>query len=133
MRLAALLVLSQCLPGQPAFQVASIKPNTAPVRRAMLLRIEPGGRLTTSDTPLALLIRDAYRVEDFQIVGGPAWVNSDGYDIEARPEEKADQPQVWHMLQSLLTERFKLAVRRETRTMPGYAITAARSEAADSA
>jgi uncharacterized protein (TIGR03435 family) len=112
--------------GEPSFQSVSIKPNTNSVRRAVLVRVEPGGRLHTSDSPLVLLIKNAYGVQDYQVIGGPSWINTDGYDIEAKPEEAADQKQVWLMLRIVLAERFKLAFHRETRELAGYSLSAAK-------
>jgi uncharacterized protein (TIGR03435 family) len=57
-------------------------------------------------------------------VGGPAWINSDGYNIEAKPETNTDQKQMWLMLQTLLADRFKLGLHRETRELPVFALTA---------
>jgi hypothetical protein len=68
---------------RPGVQSASIKPNTNTVRRGILVRVEPSGRLITVDSPLVLLIKNAYGVQDFQVIGGPSWINTDGYDIEA--------------------------------------------------
>jgi uncharacterized protein (TIGR03435 family) len=111
---------------RPAFQAASIKPNTAANPRGMIVRPQPGGRLLSENAPLVLLIQNAYSVQAFQIVGGPAWINSTGYDIEAKPEGSVDRPQMWLMLQTLLADRFKLAVHRETRELPLYALTTTR-------
>jgi uncharacterized protein (TIGR03435 family) len=47
-----------------------------------------------------ILIQRAYGVEAYQIAGGPSWINSDGYDIDAKPETNADQKQTWLMLQN---------------------------------
>ena len=60
-------------------------------------------------------------------MGGPAWINSDGYDIEAKPEVNTDQKQAWLMLQTLLADRFKLTLHRETRELPVYNLTAKKS------
>jgi uncharacterized protein (TIGR03435 family) len=93
----------------------------------MGVRVNPGGRLTSTDAPLLLLIQNAYRLQAFQVVGGPGWINSDGYDIEAKPGRPAEEKQVWTMLQSLLADRFRLTVHRETREMPAYALTVAKN------
>jgi uncharacterized protein (TIGR03435 family) len=107
----------------PAFQVASIKRNTDTAFRGMGVRAQPGGRLTTQNAPLMMLIQNAYAVQAFQVVGGPAWINSEGYDIEAKPEGNADRQQMWLMLQTLLADRFKLALHRDTKELPVYALS----------
>ena len=85
-----------------------------------------GGRLTAHNAPLTLLIQRAYAVQAFQVVGGPAWINTDGYDIEAKPEGDTDRKQMWLMLQTLLADRFKLTLHRETRELPVYDLTVAK-------
>jgi uncharacterized protein (TIGR03435 family) len=74
-----------------------------------------------------LLIKNAYGVQDYQVIGGPSWINTDGYDIEAKPEASADQKQVWLMLRSALAERFKLVFHRETRELPSYSLSPAKN------
>src|SRR5207248_2104667 len=97
---------------------------TAARPRGMIIRPQPGGRLTTENAPLVLLIQNAYSVQAFQIAGGPEWVNTAGYDIEAKPEGNTDRKQMWLMVQTLLADRFKLAMHRETRELPVYTLTA---------
>jgi uncharacterized protein (TIGR03435 family) len=67
-------------------------------------------------------------VREFQISGGPGWVNSDRYNIEAKAEAKPAYDQRWvagqkQMLQSLLRERFRLAMHRETKKLLIYQLT----------
>jgi uncharacterized protein (TIGR03435 family) len=107
----------------PAFQVASIKLNPARGQRAMYVSPQPGGRMTAVSAPLLLLIQNAYAVHSFQVVGGPSWINSEGYDIEAKPEGETTRKQMWLMLQTLLADRFKLVLHRETRELPLYTLT----------
>jgi uncharacterized protein (TIGR03435 family) len=71
-----------------------------------------------------MLIQRAYSVQGFQVVGGPAWIHTDGYDIEAKPESNSDQKQMWLMLRTLLADRFKLAMHSETRNLPVYDLQA---------
>jgi len=115
----------------PAFQVASIKRNPSvwsePTHHAMGVGYHPGGRLTAVNAPVMLLIQRAYAVQAFQVVGGPPWINTDGYDIEAKPEGNTDPKHMWLMLQTLLADRFKLALHRETRDLPVYELTAGKS------
>jgi uncharacterized protein (TIGR03435 family) len=122
---AAVWLFGQTEPA-PLFQAASVKRNTDVQPRGMLVRVQPGGRLTTMNASPVLLIQNAYRVQAYEIVGGPEWLNSDGYDIEATPGGAADEAKTRLMLRSLLAERFKLTVHRETRDMPAYALTAAK-------
>jgi uncharacterized protein (TIGR03435 family) len=85
------------------------------------------------NSSLMLLIQFAYAAHDgphslpllaSQVVEGPAWINSDGYDIEAKPGGNTDPKQIWLMWQTLLADRFKLRLHREIRELPIYDLTA---------
>src|SRR4051812_23742138 len=67
----------------PQFDVASVKPNKSGDGRVMM-GLQPGGRLTATNIPLRMLIRNAYRLQDSQLVGGPGWVATDRFDITAK-------------------------------------------------
>ena len=108
------------------FEVASIKPDPPSALRHVLLP-PVGNRLSTRLASLGLLIQTAYGVTSFQVFGGPEWMNSQGYDIEAKAAGDATRSQIWLMLRSLLEDRFNLKVHRETRTMPVYVLTVAGS------
>jgi len=70
----------------------------------------------------------AYQVRDFQISGVPGWIDSERYDIEAKADGKTGPKQMAEpMLQALLQERFKLKVHRETKELPIYVLTVAKS------
>ena len=66
----------------------------------------------------------AYDVSDRLVSGGPGWVNTDAYDIEAKAEHPTGRQQIHLMLQSLLAERFHLSLHRETKELPVYVLTA---------
>jgi uncharacterized protein (TIGR03435 family) len=110
----------------PRFAVASVKRGEVWIADSvpMAVRPQPGGRLTTLNSPLAFLIQRAYGVQAYQIAGGPPWIKTDGYNIEAKPAANTDPKQMWLMLQALLAERFKLQLHRETRELPVYGLTA---------
>lgn len=117
----------------PAFEVASIKPNKSNDGRIML-GMQPGGRFTATNATLRLLVRQAYGLQDFQIVGGPTWLDGDHFDIVAKAEGDI-QPTLpgttgplQLMLRALLVERFKLVAHSETRDLPIYALVLARTD-----
>src|ERR1035441_1702101 len=113
---------------RPAFQAASIKRSTA-TTNFRVARPQPGGRLSAQNVPVLMLIQNAYSVQAFQVRDAPAWINSEGYDIEAKPEGNTDVKHMWGMVQTLLADRFKLAVHRDTKELPLYALTLAKSAA----
>ncbi len=111
---------------KPRFEIASIKPAAG--GQGMFIRMNPGGRLSVSNMPLKELIVLAYRIMPFQISGGPPWIESARFDIEAKPEVAPKQGDIQPMLQALLAERFNFVLRRESREMPVYALVLARKD-----
>ena len=120
---------------RPTFQTASIKRNTVnwgePAQHSMGV-----GAHGAENASLMLLIQFAYAVRDSphwlplpasQVVGGPDWINSLRYDIEAGPGGNADPKQTWLMWQTLLADQFKLRLHQETRDLPIYDLTVAKS------
>lgn len=106
-----------------SFEAASIKPSE-PGGRGIQVMMAPGGRITTKNVNVRFLLQQAYGVRDFQITGGPGWMGSERYDIVAKAEgdEDVTPEQVRVMMQSLLADRFKLKLHRETKEMPVYAL-----------
>ena len=119
--------------GDLTFDVASIKPNTF-VDGPTEMATQPGGRLTIVNVPLRLLIRNAYGIQDSQLVDAPKWIAEERFDIVAKANGEIPRPvpgnpgPLQGMMRSLLAERFKLAVHRETRDFPAYALQLARSD-----
>jgi uncharacterized protein (TIGR03435 family) len=110
----------------PHFEVASVKPNSSPSLRHVLIPPK-GGRFSTRGASLRLLIQNAYNVESFEVSGGPDWMNTVGFDIEAKAEGSPNRAQMRLMLRSLLEDRFKLTVHRQMKDLPIYALTAGKS------
>ena len=111
---------AQTPPSAPlAFEVASIKPS-APDAAGMYMRPQPGG-LRLEGATLKNLIEYAYAVRGFAISGGPAWANSDRFDVDARVGGSPSGPQqLGERLKTLLGERFKLAVHTESKEQNVY-------------
>jgi uncharacterized protein (TIGR03435 family) len=114
------------------FDAASIKPNTSgDFRRA--IGPGPGGRFSALNVPLHDLIAYAYGVPvvraAMQIVGGPTWMDTARFDVEAVASGGALLPaQAAPMVRALLEERFNLAIHRETREVPVYSLTLDRAD-----
>jgi uncharacterized protein (TIGR03435 family) len=125
-------VLAQSPPVTPRrFDVAAVKPDNSGAN-VLGIRVVPGGGLRAVNATLRSLIREAYQVRDFQLSGGPAWLDSARYDIEAKGQvEPGSQEQtglqIMNMLQALLADRFQLRIHRETREMPIYALLVAKN------
>jgi uncharacterized protein (TIGR03435 family) len=109
-----------------SFDVASIKPNKSGNRNSGT-NIRTGG-LTATNVTLRSLIRDGYRVQDFQILNASDWLDNDRFDVAAKAEGEATPDQIRAMLQALLVERFKFVAHRETREMGVYNLVPARTD-----
>jgi uncharacterized protein (TIGR03435 family) len=86
-----------------------------------------GGGFEGINVTLGSVIRLAYGLQDFQMVGAPKWVDSDRFDIQVRGPQGAVESEVPRRLQSLLAERFALKAHKETRNHPIYALVLARA------
>jgi uncharacterized protein (TIGR03435 family) len=110
----------------PTFEVATIKPT----QEGTHFSIHPtsGGELVATDASLAYLIKFAYEVHPRQITKAPAWLETDKYDLTAKPdiEGQPSLPQMRVMVQKLLADRFQLTFHREKINLPVYAVTVAK-------
>jgi uncharacterized protein (TIGR03435 family) len=120
---AALAALGQT-EAQPAFEVASVKPNTSGSGSSHTSGTT--GQLSITNRSLQELIQMAYSVQDFQIAG-PDWLGSVKFDIVAKIPAGARKDQNPARMQALLAERFHLAVHRESKEMPAYALVVGKS------
>ena len=119
--LAAVALFAQPA-ARPTFEVASIKPASRQGPR--MLRPLPNG--LTGTITLRQLMERAYQVQPFQISGGPDWINSERYTIDARAAGPAGHDQVSLMLQSLLEDRFQLKIHRESHDVPLFDLVLAK-------
>jgi len=121
-RLLIAILVSGAALAQPAFEVASVKPSDPAARQGLDLRVLPGGRLHVTNLTARVLIREAYGVKLYQVSGGPSWLDSDRFDIEAKAEGDPSRDQMMAMLRTLLEDRFQLKVHRENKEGSVYAL-----------
>lgn len=124
----------------PSFEVASVKRDLSGHGGANLTFPPLRGRHYSASSVLVIsLIEIAYDMKDYQVSGGPSWINSERYDIEADIDESifnkirvlsrdAQMDQIRLLLQSLLAERFNMRVTRNTKELPVYALILARDD-----
>jgi len=113
---------------RPEFDVASIKPPNPTGDRGTNMSTE-GGTLRMHNATLRFCIMAAYSVQDYLIEGGTSWIDSDRFEIVAKAPASTRQDQLIPMLQTLLADRFKLSVRRETKQRPVLALTVGKNGA----
>jgi uncharacterized protein (TIGR03435 family) len=119
------LCAQQSLPAQ--FEVASIHPSN-PNELHAASGIKTGkSRLSAHNVTLKRCLMGAYAIGPNQIFGGPPWLDSDRFEIEAKTNRPTDDDAAFmSMLQTLLADRFKLVLHRETRSIPAYVVKVAR-------
>ena len=118
----------------PAFEVATIKPSAdlmvGPASNSQEVKDPDRPGLATyfeaSHVTVKAMVAFAYDVRDFYISGGPGWAGGDRFDIVAKADTSATHAQMRVMMQTLLKERFKLAVRHETRDATVYQLVVAK-------
>jgi uncharacterized protein (TIGR03435 family) len=120
------------------FEVASVKVNTTGRNMSTPPVTWDGDRFIATDAGLTRLLQYAYRRSDetdlrfSDIIGAPAWANTDGFDIQATAGGKGEpvsQNQMRLMVQSLLADRFQLKAHWEAREMPVYDLIVAKGGA----
>jgi uncharacterized protein (TIGR03435 family) len=117
------------------FDVVSIRPSD-PLNDHLKIQVSAG--TLTATISIKTLIEQAYGIQDFQLSGGPGWLDSSKYDIIAKSSEMGDPSKLepsqeeayqerWgQMLQSLLIDRFQLKVHHSTKELPVYALVVAK-------
>ena len=114
---------------RPEFEVASVKasaPLSADGQFAIGVHID-GAMVRCNYLTLRNYLTMAYDVKDYQIVA-PDWMSTDHFDIVAkRPDASGGEQDLRGMVASLLTDRFKMVIHRETRDLPAYALVVGKS------
>jgi uncharacterized protein (TIGR03435 family) len=116
----------------PAFEVASVKRSTEPNTGGYRHQITPDS-LTMLHVSMGYCIRLAYGTSRSYDLAGPAWIDPPTdvlVDIVAKAGKPVPQDEIKLMLQTLLAERFKLAVHHEKRSLPAYELTVAKDNPA---
>jgi len=121
------LLSAACAFPQARFDVASIKPSrlSGEGRNRENVTANPGA-LTMHNVSLRSALQWAYRMKEFQ-VSGPAWIGDERFDISAKAAGPAGEQQLRGMLQSLLTDRFKITLHHEKKDLPFYALLVAKN------
>lgn len=131
------LALAACAPiaaaqQPPAFAAASIKVNPSGLHPSGLAGgttdVRPGGRFTALNVLALDLVTTAWSVEGYRVTGGPDWLRSTRFNVEAAAGADAPRDQVLLMLRTLLAERLQLRARLVPRELPTYALVIGRTD-----
>src|SRR5690349_16331753 len=116
-----------------AFEVASVKPNNSGSSSSRSSSDGTSGYFRAGNVTVRSLIVSGYRLFDFQVVGGPDWITTARFDIEAKVDRAAlplrEPDAISLMVQSLLEDRFQLKTHRETRELPVFRLVVAKNGA----
>ena len=123
-----------CQESPATFEVASVKPSEG---LGGLTRYLPNGGIRFTGVTMKSLVSIAYGVRPFQVIGGPGWIDTDGFEVDASPPIESGSPadpatlsreqrKVGERLRSLLADRFGLTVHSETREQPVYSLVVAK-------
>jgi uncharacterized protein (TIGR03435 family) len=121
-------------PSGLAFEVVSIRSNTG--RERMIRTDTEGDQFIATNIPVRSLVRLAYDIGDYQVAGGPGWIDTDRFDVLAKAGRMMapmggpfdGPPELRAMLRTLLADRFGLVARRETRQLPIFALVTVRPD-----
>ena len=113
----------------PQFEVAAIRRNASGDTEGSI-GPQPGGRFHARNMSLRSIIQVSHDLPQFRLSGGPGWIDEEHYDIQAKAAEAVPGPQLYAMMRALLADRFKLALRAETRSVAGFALVRARPDGA---
>jgi len=127
--IAICVLLAGVLGAQPRFEVATVRPTSEAEQASGSAGVTSGkGRYSGKNLTLKSYLMRSYGVAPNQIVGGPDWLDTAHWDIQAKAEQPIDDDDaIMEMVQTLLTERFHLTIRRDTRDMRAYVLEVAKN------
>jgi uncharacterized protein (TIGR03435 family) len=126
--LCAVVTISGQGAAPPAFEVVSVKRNHSGDQNASV-RPAPGGGLLVKNNTLRSLLRNAYMFADNRLFGGPAWLDTDRFDITATGSgDDVPFEMMLERMRTLLADRFGVVVHREMREMSVYALVPVRED-----
>lgn len=125
------VALAQAPAARPAFdefEVATIKPTAPDWTGGRYMRMQTAHQFEAKGYALRILLSAAYNLAPKAISGGPAWIDSDLYDIlaEAPGAVRPTLEEQMTMLRKLVADRFSLAFHREPKEFSIYALTVAK-------
>jgi uncharacterized protein (TIGR03435 family) len=124
--LAALLsgaAFGQSTEKPPAFDIADVHVSPKTLTPNMSGGFLRGTRYEIRKASMVDLVRLAYDVEPDKVLGGPNWLETDRFDVIAKAPASTPPETVKLMLQTLLADRFKLVVHKDTKSLPAFVLS----------
>ncbi|HWE49595.1 MAG TPA: TIGR03435 family protein [Bryobacteraceae bacterium] len=130
----SLFVLSSAVAQQPQFEIANVhvSPRSEWVKTAanqMQGGFLNAGRYELRRATMLDMIRTAWAVDADKVCGGPNWLDYDRFEVVAKAPPTTRPEALRLMLQSLLADRFGLAVRKDTKPVPAWVLRAGKGRA----
>ena len=110
-------------PSRPTFEVAIVRLSKPGQPGGLIKPLPNGGGYTAQNMTVKVMISLMYRVPMRQIQGGPEWLNSERFDVEAKADRSYSTDELHVMYQNLLEDRFGLKLHKETRQGPVYLLS----------
>jgi len=125
--LACAAIFASVAWAQSAFEVASIHPVNPKDPPGPSGCTTTTGLMRCTNVTLKRCIVSAYRVTPDRVLGGPDWMDTDRFQITAKSEQPAGDPDLMRMFQALLADRFKLALHRQSRKTEAMVLEVAKT------
>jgi uncharacterized protein (TIGR03435 family) len=129
MRAFLLMAVSICgalCQSPPRIEVDSVKASYADPSNSGVTTGH--GRIHADNVTLKRCIMSAWSVGPQQVVGGPDWLNTDRFEIEARADQPVDDDAaLMVLLRGILADRFKLSLHHESRPVEAYVLEVAKN------
>ncbi len=110
-------------PKSPAFDIADVHASPHATNYFMQGGTMRGGRFEIHKATMVDLVSMAFGVESEFVLGGPAWIETDHFDIIAKAPRDTSQDDAIKMLQALLADRFKLALHKDTKPTEAFVLS----------
>jgi uncharacterized protein (TIGR03435 family) len=112
-----------------AFEVATVKPSDLELAAGRFIRMQTANQFVARNCSLRMLISAAYNLSPQSVSGGPAWIDSDRYEIVAKSpgNVRPNLDDQMAMLRRLLADRFNLMFHRTTKQLPIYSLRLAKN------
>src|SRR5262252_4259475 len=111
-------------PSGPAFEAADVHVSPKVRVPSMAAGGLRGTRYLVRQATIVDLISLAYDVDNSKILAGPSWLDLDRFDLSARAPSGSTPEDARLMLQTLLAERFSLKIHKDSKELPGFALSA---------
>ena len=108
-------------------RVISVKPSEPGLPGRGIQPMSSGQGYIVGGVPVRLMIKLMYKITDSQIVGGPKWMDTDLWDIQAKADRKYTLDELHIMFQTMLADRFKLQFHKEKKEIPAYVLSVDKS------